>query len=59
MMFGRKEDEEPALPWSGPQWEYKLLTANQGESKLNRLGREGWEVVGVLPSTTFLKRPLR
>jgi hypothetical protein len=29
-----------------------------GESKLNRLGREVWEVVGVLPNGFILKRPL-
>ena len=42
---------EEVLP---PTWEYR--TAAEGE--LNRLGAEGWELVGVSTGGFHLKRPL-
>lgn len=37
------------------QWEYKF--ERDGESKLNELGKEGWEAVGINDQVTLLKRP--
>jgi len=39
------------------QYEYKVLTSLIGtEKKLNELGFEGWELVGVDQCTLYLKR---
>ena len=35
------------------QWEYKF--ERDGESKLNELGKEGWEAVGINDQVTLLK----
>lgn len=51
----------PPLPITPkcPQWEYKVLeekpsTSNALESRLNTLGREGWEVISVFtPSASY------
>ena len=49
-----------------PRWEYKVLTktttdsANRTEDELNSLGKEGWELVGVVSNGSgvqfYLKR---
>ncbi len=48
---GEAPAAEEVLP---PTWEYR--TATEGE--LNRLGAEGWELVGVGAGGFHLKRPL-
>jgi hypothetical protein len=30
------------------KWEYKIILGLPGEVELNRLGGEGWELVGVI-----------
>lgn len=51
-----------------PQWEYKLEELSSREvPRLNRLGREGWEAVAVMPVSgrepvqyvVLFKRPTR
>ena len=40
------------------QWEYKKL-GDCEEEELNKLGKEGWEAVGIdVHEGTLLKRPL-
>ena len=48
---GEAPAAEEALP---PTWEYRAAA----EGDLNRLGAEGWELVGVGASGFHLKRPL-
>lgn len=51
----KKGEETAAENVAPPTWEY--LTAADGD--LNTLGKQGWELVGVQGSGTFLfKRPL-
>ncbi len=33
------------------RWEYKVVEAPSGEDELNRLGDQGWSVVGATTST--------
>jgi hypothetical protein len=48
-----------------PQWEYAYLqvclTANlpNGKSRLEEMGDQGWELVGISDSTCYFKRPKR
>jgi len=34
------------------RWEYKLEKLTLGQDDLNKLGEEGWELAGVIPSNT-------
>ncbi len=43
------------------RWEYKVFveSGDRAVAELNRLGREGWELVAVIETQVFyLKRPL-
>jgi hypothetical protein len=45
------------------KWEYKVVGHTLAEEELNRLGREGWELVvvagaGSVNCTMFFKRPV-
>lgn len=45
-------------------WEYKLLVLElsdlqKGEDTLNGEGRDGWEVVAVLPKSAIMSRPVK
>lgn len=47
----------PQVPVLPPTWEYKRLTRptdapEVDEADLNALGRDGWELVGVVPGPT-------
>jgi len=48
---GQATSAEEVLP---PTWEYQ----STAEGELNRLGAEGWELVGVTGGEFHLKRPL-
>jgi hypothetical protein len=52
---------EPVTPWTGQKWEYtKIKKMSDDLVELNRLGQEGWELVGYAGSgrAATLKRPL-
>jgi len=48
---------------STQQWEYKIMNSLIDEQALNELGRDGWEMCGVSPSSDlysmelYFKRP--
>jgi len=52
--MGREEHDAMAIQ----TWEYQVVDGRLAEDRLNVLGREGWELVAVTDSLTYLKRPI-
>jgi hypothetical protein len=50
---------EPPFVSVQPRWEYREVVCDTaallGEENLNRLGEEGWELVGVAPTGTQVR----
>ncbi len=43
------------------KWEYKWIKLTDADTEMNRMGEDGWELVGIMPaqwgSAVVFKRP--